>query len=270
MTTRTMIDCETAAVAWLERRFGIRSGEGASFESRVRERFANDAAMLHMIAVVHGGAAPEDVSTAESAGLRLCLAGASELDIESNAVFEHACFMLDSLLASTRSRLAAHDAAESDPLLDPVCGLPNKLLFRDRLSQAIANAHRRDSELALCTALFEFASAGADLPRILRELADRLKHSVREVDTVARIGREEFAVVITSLRRRLDASHALQTMWEMASEPFDIGDQCYELPVRIGVAFYPAHGHDPESLLESSRAAAKAADPVRVFGEDAE
>lgn len=270
MTTRTMIDCETASMVWLERRFGIRRKGEASFETLVRERFAKDPAMTHMIDVVRGAASPEDMATAESAGLRLCLAGASHVEIDDEAVLDHACFILDALLASTRTRLAAQDPAISDPLLEPVSGLPNRLLFRDRLAQAIANAHRRDSELALCTALFDFSTTGDDLPRILRELADRLKHSVREVDTVARIGREEFAVVITSLRRRLDASHALQTMWEMASEPFDIGERCYEIRVRIGVAFYPAHGHDPESLLESSRAAANAADPVRVFGEDEE
>ncbi len=263
-----MIDCETAAAVWLERRFACRPSDGVSFETLVRERFAQDPAMTHMADVVHGAAFPEDLSTAESLGLRLCLVSASDLGIDQAVVYDHACFMFDALLANARARIAADEPAESDPLLEPISGLPNNLLFRDRLGQAIANAHRRDSELALCSVQFEFANTGEDLPRILRELADRLRHSVREVDTVARVGRDEFAIVITSLRRRLDASHALQTMWDMASEPFDIGDRCYQIPVRIGVAFYPAHGHDPDSLVESSRAAAAEADPVRVFGEE--
>jgi diguanylate cyclase (GGDEF)-like protein len=264
-----MIDCETAALVWLERRFDCRAAaSAATFESLVSERFAHDPAMTHMAAVVHGAAFPEDMSTAESAGLRLSLTGASGLDIDSAAAFDHACFLLDALLESARARIAAGEPVVSDPLLEPVSGLPDRLLFRDRLEQAIANAHRRDSELALCIVQFDFANIEGDLPRILRELADRLKHSVREVDTVARIGRDEFAIVITSLRRRLDASHALQTTWEMTSEPFDVGDRCYQVPVRIGVAFYPAHGHEPDSLLESARTAAATADPVRVFGEE--
>ncbi len=263
-----MIDCETAAGTWLERRFDCRPSEGATFEAAVRERFAADPAMLHMADVVHGAIFPEDLSTAESLGLRLCLGAAGDLELDSAAVFDHTCFIFDALLASANAKIAAQEPVSTDPLLEPVSGLPNSFLFHDRLAQAIANAHRRDSELALCSVQFDFANTGEDLPRILRELADRLKHSVREVDTVARVARDEFAIVVTSLRRRLDASHALQTMWDMASEPFDVGDRCYQIPVRIGVAFYPAHGHDPASLLESSRAAAAAADPVRVFGEE--
>ena len=150
VTTRTMIDCETAAGNWLERRFDCRPSEGATFEAVVRERFAADPAMLHMADVVHGAIFPEDLSTAESLGLRLCLGAVEDLELDSAAVFDHTCFIFDALLASANAKIAAQEPVSTDPLLEPVSGLPNSFLFHDRLAQAIANAHRRDSELALC------------------------------------------------------------------------------------------------------------------------
>lgn len=156
---------------------------------------------------------------------------------------------------------------ETDTLLDPVSGLPNRLLFFDRLTHAIAFARRHDTLLAVCSITIDMSGVPQHVARISREIGDRLHHTIREIDTVARLGLEEFGVVITDLHRREDGEVAIAKVGDILEQPYDIVDSSYVLQPRIGIAFYPAHGHDAAMLIDAARAARAAASPVAVFAD---
>lgn len=252
------------ATEWLVARFldVTAKDEDDSFGILVEKHFPDDAAMRHLARIVRGADAPErfDVMP-ESAGLRAIVEGFA-------AKGRAAAEMYDALLASLRQRLERDEPLESGPLLDPVSGLANRFLFLDRLEQAIAYAHRHDALLAVCLVRFDFEPVAGHIDRVCREIADRLHHTIRELDTIARLGASEFGVILNDLRSRANADVAVAKMSEALSQPFDLADRAYEVTRNIGMSFYPAHGHDAAMLLNAARqAATDVAVPVSVFGE---
>lgn len=258
------------AVEWLARRVtgaSMADDEGA-FGRFIEEQFGEDPAMLQLARIVRGADRPErfDVMP-ESPGLKALVEGAAALYETNDEIVAFTTPVYDALLASLRQRLEVGQALESDPLLESVSGLPNRLLLLDRLTQAIAYAHRHDTIIALCVIRFDFSRVEEHIDRIVFEIADRLRHTVRELDTISRLGTDEFGVAITDLRQRESADIAVRKMADILYEPFDIGEQAYEFPPRIGMSFYPAHGHDPLMLLAAARDAVPAEPSIAVFGE---
>ena len=144
---------------------------------------------------------------------------------------------------------------------DQVTGLANRTLFRDRLSLAIRNAQRRESDLAvLFLDLDRFMkvndSLGHDIgDRLLKQVAQRLLDNVRDVDTVARMGGDEFAILLEDIAGdewMLETTHRLL---EALVPPFKV--QGYEVPTTgsIGVALHPEHGDSVSELLKHADAA---------------
>jgi diguanylate cyclase (GGDEF)-like protein len=144
-------------------------------------------------------------------------------------------------LAEDTEYLAHHDG---------LTGLPNRVLLRDRLHQAIM-LHKRNHE--------SFAIFHLDLDRfkevndtlghfsgdqLLREVADRLRKTLRESDTVARLGGDEFAVLLPS-------SHgAFLPVLAALQRPFIIQSLTLQIDASIGMAFYPTHGRDFDELMQ--------------------
>ena len=258
------------AVEWMGRRV-VGSGLGDDddvFGRVIEEQFSDDAAMRQLARIVRGADRPErfDVMP-ESPGLRAIVEGAAALYETNEEIVVFTMPVYDALLASLRQRLEAGQPLESDPLLDGVSGLPNRLLLLDRGMQAIAYAHRHDTLIAMCVMRFDFAAVEEHTDRIVFEIADRLRHTVRELDTIARLGADEFAVLVTDLRQRESADIAVRKFAEILREPFDIGTRAYDIPPRIGISFYPAHGHDAPMLLAAAREAVPRETAVAVFGE---
>jgi diguanylate cyclase (GGDEF)-like protein len=102
---------------------------------------------------------------------------------------------------------------------------------------------------------FEFADARSYIDRVLREVADRLVHSVREVDTVARLGEKDFAIVVTNIHKREDGTTVIEKLFEVLSIQFDVETSSLEVPFRVGMSFYPPHGHDAAALLAACKQA---------------
>jgi diguanylate cyclase (GGDEF)-like protein len=139
---------------------------------------------------------------------------------------------------------------------DPLTGLPNRFLLLDRLDQAIASARRSASLLAVCLVdLDEFKvvndrfghAAGDD---VLREVGRRLRSTLRGGDTVARIGGDEFVLLLAGTRQRPEIDRALQRMVEIAREPVQVdARRSVRVSASIGVAAYPDDATDPQLLL---------------------
>lgn len=156
---------------------------------------------------------------------------------------------------------AAKEVAEKLATHDYLTGLPNRLLLRDRIDEAIARATRTGEKvylMAIDIDNFKLVNDSFGHPagdRFLVEIAARIKACVRDYDTVARIGGDEF-VVLTSGVPLSDGIEALATrMLESARQPFQLGQAILVPSISIGVAEFPRHGSTLESLtLASDRA----------------
>jgi diguanylate cyclase (GGDEF)-like protein/PAS domain S-box-containing protein len=146
-------------------------------------------------------------------------------------------------------RLASHDA---------LTGLPNRLLLQDRLAQAIVQAHRSGTEVAVMFIdLDRFKhvndSLGHDAgDQMIVEIARRLAASLRESDTVARQGGDEFVVVLPALAGAQDASMVAEKLLENLSQPLVLCGQEVFPTGSIGLAMYPHDGADSATLLKSA------------------
>jgi diguanylate cyclase (GGDEF)-like protein/PAS domain S-box-containing protein len=144
---------------------------------------------------------------------------------------------------------------------DPLTGLPNRTLLSDRLTQALAQAHRYQKKVGvLFVDLDRFKpinDAGGHRvgDGVLREVALRLSSHVRQVDTVARYGGDEFAIVLQNLSDRAEAERIAQGIVELLGRPVAVEGKVWQLGASIGISLYPDDGGDGESLLRSADAA---------------
>jgi diguanylate cyclase (GGDEF)-like protein/PAS domain S-box-containing protein len=139
---------------------------------------------------------------------------------------------------------------------DALTGLPNRVLLRDRLGQALARARREGEAVAvLCLDLDGFKAVNDALghaagDRLLEAVAARLAASVREADTVARLGGDEFAVVQAGLAQPEAADALARRLVEALSRPFPLeGGHEAAVGTSVGVALFPADGDGPDGLL---------------------
>lgn len=138
---------------------------------------------------------------------------------------------------------------------DQLTKLPNRMLFNDRLSQAIARAERhKDSMAIMYIDLDGFKQVNDTLghtagDELLKNVAERLKICVREEDTIARLGGDEFAIIINELQS-IDFLHILaKRITEELSISLNYGGREISVTGSIGVATYPSNGNDEETLL---------------------
>jgi diguanylate cyclase (GGDEF)-like protein/PAS domain S-box-containing protein len=142
---------------------------------------------------------------------------------------------------------------------DPLTKLTNRSLFSDRLISALQSAQEQCDELALLFLdINDFKSINdvhghAAGDRVLCIVAQRLKSCVRETDTVARIGGDEFTVLLTDVQSRDVISKKLEQIHNVMAEPLGPEFGTLKMPLcSIGVAYYPEHGMDADTLLTHS------------------
>ncbi len=141
---------------------------------------------------------------------------------------------------------------------DPLTGLPNRLLLHDRLRCALANARRGRGTLAvLFLDLDHFKYVNDSLghavgDRLLAEIARRLKACVREVDTVARVGGDEFVIVLEHLHQRADAVAIVDKIHAAFAPPIDIDGRELHASASLGIALHPDDGEDAETLMRNA------------------
>ena len=139
---------------------------------------------------------------------------------------------------------------------DSVTNLPNRVLFQDRLEQHIKKANRTALPLALMFLdVDRFKEVNDTLGHhkgdaLLRETARRLQTCVRETDTVARMGGDEFTIILADLEDAGSIERIAQAILHRIAEPFDLGGELAYVSVSIGITMYPADADDAEALLK--------------------
>lgn len=145
--------------------------------------------------------------------------------------------------------------------LDSLTGLPNRTLFQDRFSLALARARRSDNRIAVLFIDLDFfkevndtfGHAGGD--RLLVEAAGRMRECLRATDTIARIGGDEFAVVLSDLDFAYRAEKVAAKILRSLEMPFELGEAIANVSASIGIGVYPDHGDDMETLTACADAA---------------
>ncbi|WGS86210.1 EAL domain-containing protein [Methylomonas sp. UP202] len=138
---------------------------------------------------------------------------------------------------------------------DPLTGLPNRILFADRLNRAIAHAKREPSLLAICFLDLDgfkpvndqFGHDAGD--RVLVEIAERIKGGIREEDSVSRHGGDEFALLLGGIESVEQCEQAILRIHRAISQPILIDDQPVEVGASTGFTVFPLDDADPDTLL---------------------
>jgi diguanylate cyclase (GGDEF)-like protein/PAS domain S-box-containing protein len=141
---------------------------------------------------------------------------------------------------------------------DPLTGLPNRLLFDERVRIAIADARRRGRVLAVVFLdLDQFKHVNDSLghrtgDELLRVVGRRMRESLRTGDTVARLGGDEFVLLLTGLHAPEEAAVVAAKVLDIVRAPIGLAGRELAISGSIGISLYPGDGEDPEALLKSA------------------
>ena len=179
------------------------------------------------------------------------------------------------LIRQVRARARAEYRAQHDPLT----GLPNRTLFHDRVDVALSHARRSGTGVAVMFLdLDRFKSINDSLGhavgnQLLQAVAKRLRETIRETDTVARMGGDEFTVLVGGIKEDDDAAVTAQKIVDQFARPFVAGGRELHTTTSVGIALYPADGDDVDTLLKHAdgamyRAKARGRDAYEFFTPD--
>lgn len=138
---------------------------------------------------------------------------------------------------------------------DPLTELPNRLLFRDRLKQALARGRRGNAQVALLFLdLDRFKHINDSLghqvgDQVLVEIANQLRHCVRESDTVARLGGDEFVVILEQLETAQGVGVTAQKILDRLAAGLSVAEHQFVLSASIGIGMFPNDAQDPDELM---------------------
>ncbi len=175
---------------------------------------------------------------------------------EAGAVAHYVAFLYDLVECTAQedriSFLAQHD---------PLTGLPNRHLLADRLSLALAAANRHGGEVALLFVdLDRFKMINDSLGHrvgdlLLCSVATRLKSQIREEDTVARVGGDEFVFVIPHSDSASTPAHVAQKIISAMAEPYEVEGERFTIGASVGISMYPADAKDADHLIRNADSA---------------
>ena len=162
---------------------------------------------------------------------------------------------------------------------DALTGLPNRVLFQDRLQQAIDQADRLNSLVAVMVLdLDRFKDVNDTMghpagDELLVQVARRLEECGRKTDTIARLGGDEFAVIATNLKSPFDAEHLARRIVDALRKPFHLSENEVHTATSIGISFYPADAGGTDELLRNAdialyRAKAEGGSFYRLYDAD--
>ncbi len=154
----------------------------------------------------------------------------------------------------TRARERLHRLAYYDPLT----GLPNRELFRDRFEVLLSQAQRHGKFVALLFLDLDNFKNINDTQghligdQLLREAAVRLRACVRGEDAVARLGGDEFTILVSDMEHQKDAEAVAHKIHKIFEEPFALGDAEYDVTVSIGISIFPDDSDDINTLIKQA------------------
>ena len=165
--------------------------------------------------------------------------------------------LIGSLLDITE-RKEAEKTIEHLAFHDPLTGLPNRLLFMDRLNQAVARAHRHhESFTVMFLDLDRFKTINDSLGHTagdmaLKEVGKRLESCLRETDTVSRFGGDEFNILLTQTSHEEEIELVAHKILKTLAWPYDINGHEAFMSCSIGIAIYPKDGSETTTLVKNA------------------
>jgi diguanylate cyclase (GGDEF)-like protein/PAS domain S-box-containing protein len=153
-----------------------------------------------------------------------------------------------------QTEVALQHLATHDTLTD----LPNRFLMVDRLGQLLARAKRSDTEFAVLFMDIDGFKGVNDSyghevgDMLLRDVAERLAKNVRQSDTVARIGGDEFVIILERVHKVAEADVVADKVRRALAAPFALRNHEINVTVSIGISFYPENGADADTLLRAA------------------
>ncbi len=140
---------------------------------------------------------------------------------------------------------------------DSLSGLPNRMLFHERLAQALVGVQRGSQIGLLYLDLDRFKSVNDSLghqigDELLKVVAGRLRNCLREGDTVARVGGDEFAIIQVGIERPLDIAILARRIREAVRAPYDLAGHAVMIDTSIGIAMAPVDGIEADQLLKAA------------------
>ncbi|HEY3055266.1 MAG TPA: EAL domain-containing protein [Thermoanaerobaculia bacterium] len=166
--------------------------------------------------------------------------------------------ILEATLIDLTERKQAEERIRYQAYHDALTDLPNRTLFKDRLSLAVAHAERRGRQVAvLFLDLDRFKLINDTLghtvgDHLLQGMGERLKNCVRDEDSVARVGGDEFAILLMDLARPADAMLVAQKVLDVVARPITVDGHDLFTTCSIGISMSPADGVDAETLLKNA------------------
>ncbi|MDA9004149.1 EAL domain-containing protein [bacterium] len=139
---------------------------------------------------------------------------------------------------------------------DQCTGLPNRLLFLDRLQQAVIHSQRQQEQFSLCFLDLDRFKEINDLKghaagdEVLRVVGERMQNLLRESDTVARFGGDEFVLILQKTYELTHLRDIARKLIDAINQPISFGRHLCSVGASLGIASYPAHGESSEQLLK--------------------
>jgi diguanylate cyclase (GGDEF)-like protein len=218
-----------------------------------------------------------NVSTEQRFDTQVSVRGSEDI---SQLVIGFNC-MLSELQQRDRDKMAAEAKLQHMAMVDELTGLPNRRLLFDRLPQSLARARRQDHMMAMLYIDLDgfklvndnLGHAVGDL--LLGQVAQRLKSRSRQSDILARIGGDEFTLVLEHINSRSDAEKAAFSLLDSLAPPFPIEGHNIQIGASIGISIFPEHGIEGGQLLQQADSAMYAAkrngkNRIVQFGDDLE
>jgi diguanylate cyclase (GGDEF)-like protein/PAS domain S-box-containing protein len=155
-----------------------------------------------------------------------------------------------------RELIRQSEINEHQALHDPLTGLPNRTLFGERIGQAIRQAQRNKTRLAVALIdLDRFKEVNDSLghsagDHLLIHVGERMSEALRASDTVARLGGDEFGLLLPELNAAHDILPVLERLQQGLEEPIHVQSLPIGIEASIGIAIYPDHGEDAQTLIQ--------------------
>ncbi|MCF8474864.1 MAG: EAL domain-containing protein [Emcibacter sp.] len=176
-----------------------------------------------------------------------------ELNIREVTIKDEKQFTI--VISDVTERHEAEILIREMALHDSLTGLANRNLLQQRLDDAIRMARRMEKKISVMFLDLDGFKPINDLyghatgDKLLRVVANRLESCAREVDTVARIGGDEFAIIYTNINNATDVSKAAQRILDCVKKPIVINGNSHQIGTSIGISFFPLDTEDPEELI---------------------